>query len=81
MDAEMAVKYQLAGLNVYPSRNYHNRWECYFWGSRGKLIKYWIRTSFGETDDLVWASNDQIGVAYESLITSEQLTLTLLRWQ
>lgn len=82
--AELDLKQpvRLQGAWLVPSDIWRNRWECYFWGKQGRMIRYWIRDTFGDTDDFVWArGNNQNNQEYSALITAEQLTLTLLRWQ
>lgn len=68
------------GARYYKSRIYRNRIECVFWGHRGREIKQWLRDTFGETDDMVYASDDNEPYGYEALITNEQLTMILLKW-
>jgi hypothetical protein len=51
---------------------------------RGVHIKQWIRDTFGEADDMVYANSSMDGFSnisnFESLITDEQLSLLLLKW-
>ena len=67
-----------------PSKVYHNRYECYFYGGNGVQIKKWIRDTFGKDDDLVYTNYDidgsSVGEGCESLITEKQLVLLLLKW-
>jgi hypothetical protein len=60
------------------------RYEVYTYGMRGVHIKQWIRDTFGEADDMVYANSSMDGFSnisnFESLITDEQLSLLLLKW-
>ncbi len=75
----------LNGLIYWPSRYYHNRYECNFYGRRGIEIRTWIRENWGDTDDMVWASGEDWfsqdrNYEYTAMITPQQLTLLLLKW-
>ena len=75
---------QIAGMCAVVSPTYRNRYECFFFASRGMEIKSWIRTTFGDDDDLVYTNGDIDGSSVDedcgALITDQQLTLTILRW-
>lgn len=80
----MKTKMHIFGFIVVWSPVYHGRYECFFYGRKGKSIKNWIRETFGDNDDLVYANYGTDGInvmqGCEALITDQQLTLTLLRW-
>ena len=74
---------KISGLLVFKSRYYRGRYECVFFGRQGPAIKEWIRQQFGDSDDLVYASEEDTDVwhqSYSSLITEAQLNWVLLRW-
>lgn len=77
-------KANIPGMLAVPSKVYHGRNECFFYGRNGQEIKSWIRSMFGDTDDLVYANGDIDGSNVHAdcgaLITDGQLTMTLLRW-
>jgi hypothetical protein len=77
-------KANILGMIAAPSKVYHGRNECFFYGRSGQEIKSWIRNTFGDTDDLVYTTGDIDGSNIRedcgALITDGQLTMTLLRW-
>lgn len=77
-------KAKILGMLAVPSKVYHGRNECFFYGRKGVEIKSWIRNTFGDIDDLVYANGDIDGSNVHAdcgaLITDQQLTMTLLRW-
>ena len=80
----MKTKMHIFGFIVVRSPVYHGRYECFFFGRKGISIKNWVRETFGDNDDLVYANYETDGInvmqGCEALITDQQLTLILLRW-
>lgn len=78
------MRYIVQGMIIEKSRVYHGRYECIFHSRKGQEIKQWIRSTFGDDDDLVYTSSDidgsSVGENCGALITESQLTLALLRW-
>jgi hypothetical protein len=70
----------LKGVQIKKSRYYHGRYECGFWGKHGREMKQWLRDTFGENDDMIYASNDDLENSYDAMINKEQLTILLLKW-
>jgi hypothetical protein len=78
---EIVVSSPTKGLIIYKSTTYHNRYECCFLGPRGGEIRQWLRDTFGQTDDMMYASGRvDYMYYYDSVINDHQLVLTLLRW-
>ena len=77
-------KANIQGMIVIPSKVYHGRNECLFYGRKGVEIQSWIRHTFGDTDDLVYTTGDidssNVHRDCKALINDQQLTMTLLRW-
>lgn len=69
-----------AGLIIYKSTTYHNRYECCFFAPRGKEIRQWLRDTFGQTDDMIYASGFVNGYFYDAVINDRQLVSTLMKW-
>jgi hypothetical protein len=77
------VIFQSRGIAVYRARYYHGRYECCFWGRRGAEIKEWLRVSFGNSDDMIYASEyygDEGRTGYDAMVNEGQLCLLMLRW-
>jgi hypothetical protein len=74
--------HKLIGLIIEKSRYYHGRYECVFYGARGRDIKQWLRDTFGANDDMIYAADDSAdGInACSAMINDQQLMLLLLRW-
>jgi hypothetical protein len=71
----------IPGISFYKSKYYRGRFECVLWGRRSKEILEWIKATFGETDDMVYATEEHDAYnGYDALVTEEQMALTLLRW-
>lgn len=70
----------IPGADFFVSKKYKGRYEVMFYMSRGKEIKNWIRDTFGESDPLVHAIDENNQWGYESLISPEQLTLVCMKW-
>ncbi len=70
----------LKSADIQKSRYYRGRYECRFYGRRGKEMKQWLRDTFGEHDDMIYASDLDIEDGYDAMINDQQLTVLLLRW-
>ena len=82
MEITPLYDYAMKGLLIKSSQIYHGRYECYFYSTRGQLIKQWIRDQFGE-DDFVYASSEidsSLGEGCSALVTKEQISWIILRW-
>jgi len=64
----------------WPSSYYHNRYECRFFGPNGRKILHWIRSQFVD-DDMIYCKHGAAHDDCAALISSEQLTMTLIRWR
>jgi hypothetical protein len=75
-------EFKLNNVVIKKSRYYHGRYECGFYGRRGREMKQWLRDAFGEDDDMIYASVDDIGdgIGYDAMINDEQLTLMIIKW-
>jgi len=73
----------IPGLSIRKSTIYHDRYECYFYGKKGKEIKLWLRNCFGEQDDMIYSYEEPYmnPMCYKSLINDMQLTALLLKFQ
>lgn len=80
----LTYKAKILGMLAVPSKVYQGRNECFFYGRKGVEIKSWIRSMFGDADDLVYTTGDIDGSNVHedcgALITEQQLSLTMLRW-
>jgi hypothetical protein len=74
----------IQGAIIIPSGTFRGRHTVYVYGMRGIKIKNWIRETFGESDDMVYANSSIDGFEnssnFDSLITDEQLSILLLKW-
>jgi hypothetical protein len=68
------------GLIVSPSSFYRGRYNCFFFGRDGLNIKNWLRSQFGDEDDLIYADETTAGEPCESMITEEHLVIIKLKW-
>lgn len=71
---------KLNNVMIRKSRYYHGRYECVFYGRRGREIKQWLRDTYGEHDDMIYASDDDLETGFSAMINNEQLTILILRW-
>lgn len=80
----MTEAVNIQGANFVKSTQFRGRWMVYTYGLRGHGIKTWIRSTFGEHDDMVYASSSLDGFSnhsnFCSLISDEQLSELLLKW-
>lgn len=74
----------IPGAIINPAKRFKGRNEVYAYGSRGNEIRSWIRDTFGNHDDMVYANSSMDGFNnsnnFCSLITDEQLSQLLLKW-
>lgn len=75
--------YAIKGIGFYKSKIYRGRYECIAYGSRRDIILSYIRETFGDEDDMVYAQedSDEHYTGYDALVTEEQMTQIILRWQ
>ena len=74
----------IPGAIIIPNDTFRGRHTVYVYGMRGIKIKNWIRETFGESDDMVYANSSIDGFNnssnFDSLVTDEQLSILLLKW-
>lgn len=73
-------EFKLNNVVIQKSQYYHGRYECGFYGRRGREMKQWLRDAFGEDDDMIYASDDDPYHGYDAMVNDEQLTSLILRW-
>lgn len=73
----------IGGMVYRPNRYYHGRYDCGFYGYRGREIKTWVRENFGPEDDMIYANSDDdedMENQYDTMLNGEQLTAVLLKF-
>jgi len=74
------LKHDITYVSIRKSQYYRGRYECRFYGQKGREIKQWLRDTYGEHDDLIYDSDNDIDNGYNATINEQQLTLLILRW-
>jgi hypothetical protein len=74
----------ILGATITPCDTFRGRHTVDTYGRQGVKIKQWLRETFGESDDMVYANSSMDGFNnssnFDSLITDEQLLLLMLKW-
>lgn len=74
----------ILGATITPCDTFRGRHKVFTYGRHGIRIKQWLRETFGESDDMVYANSSMDGFNnssnFDSLITDEQLLLLILKW-
>lgn len=74
--------YAIKGVGFYKSKIYHGRYECIAYGRKRIEVLFYIRETFGDEDDLVYAQEygDEHYTGYDSLLTEEQMMQVILKF-
>lgn len=69
------------GIEFTKSKYYHSRYEVIVYGRHSIIALQWIRDTFGDEDDMIYASDTDLNyTGYHSLVTEEQMLLIKLKF-